>query len=194
MPERVVADDVVPGADARQRRIDDDEPADPRGILSGERIPHYVPDIVGHEVGLVDLEGVQDAGDVVSLGLLVIAPGRPRGESHAAKVRNDHRVPRCQSGGECAPHVARLTVAMQQDHGRPYSTGSDEQGCPIGRDLVRAKAGRKRHHLRGSGGDDDQDSRYHTREHAAPPHPALGVRRRRCRVDWFSVIVVDPLC
>ena len=78
MPERVVADDVVPGADARQRRIDDDEPADPRGILGGQRIPHYVPDIVGHEVGLIDLEGVQDAGDVVSLGLLVIAPGRPR--------------------------------------------------------------------------------------------------------------------
>jgi hypothetical protein len=48
------------------------------GIFRGKRIPNHVAYIVRDQVGLIDLECVEHAGDIVALRLLVVATARPR--------------------------------------------------------------------------------------------------------------------
>jgi hypothetical protein len=92
MPQRMIADDVVPRTDAGQRRVDQDELADAIGMLGGKGVADHVADVVGDEVNLVHLQRVKHSGNVLTLSLFVIAAGRALGEAHAAKIRHHHRV------------------------------------------------------------------------------------------------------
>jgi hypothetical protein len=53
-----------------------DESPDPLGALNGERIADHIADIMGDEIGLCDLQGVQHPCNVACLRLLVEATGR----------------------------------------------------------------------------------------------------------------------
>jgi hypothetical protein len=72
MPKERVFEDLVPRADAWQRRIHQDKASHPSRILSGERITHHVADIVGDKIGPLDAERVEQTGHVAALGLLVV--------------------------------------------------------------------------------------------------------------------------
>src|SRR5262245_65990336 len=89
MPQRMTADDILPWADARQRRVDQDKLADPLRMLSGESVADHVADVVGDEVDMADLQRVEDSGDVLALSLFVVTAGRPLGEDCAAKIWPD---------------------------------------------------------------------------------------------------------
>ena len=125
-------------------------------MLGGERIADHVADIVGDEIGLFDLERVQHPGDIARLGFLVVSARRTRREADAAQVRDDDDVPGCQFGRERRPHVAGLAIAVEQQDGRPLAPDAHMKGRAVGRDLLRAEAGRERRHLR-SGGERKQD-------------------------------------
>jgi hypothetical protein len=60
----------VPGADARQRRVHEDETGKHGRILCRKRITDHVADIVGDEVCPVDVERAEDAGNILTLRLL----------------------------------------------------------------------------------------------------------------------------
>lgn len=76
MPEQGVFENLLPRADAGKRRVYQDESPDPLGALNGERIADHIADIMGDEIGLCDLQGVQHPCNVACLRLLVEATGR----------------------------------------------------------------------------------------------------------------------
>ena len=59
------------------------------GYCAANAIADHVADVVGDEIGAVDLERIEHAGDVAGLRLLVVAAGGLRGEAHAAQVGHD---------------------------------------------------------------------------------------------------------
>ena len=87
MPQRVAANDVIPWADTRKRRIDDHEFSYPVRILGGKGISDHIADVVRYKIDFVDLQRIEHAGHVLRLGLLVVTAGRPRGQPEAAQVR-----------------------------------------------------------------------------------------------------------
>src|SRR5271168_1477296 len=99
MPQRVAADDVVPGADTRYRRIDWDELRYAIGVLRSKGVADHITDVMGNKIDLVDLQRIQNTRDVFTLGLLVIPASRPRRETHAAEIGNDNRVGELQNRG-----------------------------------------------------------------------------------------------
>src|SRR5262245_15589372 len=95
MPKQRVLEDVLPGADAGYRRVDERESSHARWILCRKRVADHVADVVGDEGGASDLEVVEDAGDVMRLRLLVEAAGRLGGEAQVPADRE--RLP-CSRG------------------------------------------------------------------------------------------------
>ncbi len=61
VPEQRVLQNLVPGADAGDRRVHQDQMADPARILGDEGVGDHVADIVGDHVDLADVQGVQHA-------------------------------------------------------------------------------------------------------------------------------------
>jgi hypothetical protein len=152
VPEGVAPGDLLPGPDAWERRVDDDEPLDPPGVLRGERVAHHVADVVGDQINRPEFQCVEHAGDVVALRLLVVAAGGPGREAHPAEVGHDDRVVRRQLRGERRPHVAGLAVAMEQHDRGTAAADPHVEGRSVGRDLPDAEARRERLHLRRGGG------------------------------------------
>jgi hypothetical protein len=72
VPQGRTLQDLVPRSDAWQWRVHHDPARDPRRILRGEGVAHHVADVVGDEVGGLDLEPVEHARDIVALRLLVV--------------------------------------------------------------------------------------------------------------------------
>jgi hypothetical protein len=62
--ERRAANDLVPGPDAGKGSIHDDPFRDAIRILRRERVANHVADVVGDEIGLLDGEAVEHAGNV----------------------------------------------------------------------------------------------------------------------------------
>src|SRR3954463_16692499 len=90
MPEQGTLDDVLPVANARQRRVDYHPPRDPVRILGGESVADHVTDVVGYQIGLVDLEAIENASEVSGLvHLRITGLGMVR-EAHAPQVRHDY--------------------------------------------------------------------------------------------------------
>ena len=77
MPQRMAADDVVPGTYSGQWCVDDDEFLHPLRVLGCERIADQVANIVGNKIDLIDLQRIEQAGNVFALGFLVVASSRP---------------------------------------------------------------------------------------------------------------------
>ena len=107
MPERVTADDVVPrpmpgsGASIRTNL------RDAIGILGGKGVADHVADVVGDKVGLVDLQRVEHAGNILALRLLVVAACRAarRGPCRAGPARSpcDRAASFAASGAHMSP-------------------------------------------------------------------------------------------
>src|SRR5262245_12568211 len=76
MPKQGVLEDFIPGADAGQRRIDQDEMRYAGTVRCCERITDHVADVVRHERSAVDLESIQNPCDIARLRPLVITAGR----------------------------------------------------------------------------------------------------------------------
>ena len=106
--------------------------ANPVGMLGGEGKADHVADIVGDEVGALDSELVEHAGDVAGLGLLVEAARRLRRQAEAAQVGNDDRVVAHQIGRHRRPHVAGLAIAVQQHDRRPLAADANVDGRAVG--------------------------------------------------------------
>ncbi len=134
MPEQRTLEDLVPGPDSRDRRVHQHEMGHPLGLFGHEGVGDHVADIVGDHVDLAHVQGVQHAGDVLALGLLVIARGRVGREAHAAQVGDHHGVGPGQLDRQGLPHVAGFAVAVQQHHGRTVAADADEQPGPVGGD------------------------------------------------------------
>src|SRR5258707_1336452 len=64
MPQRVAARDLVPGPDSGQRRIQQREFGDAVGILGGEGIADHIADVMGDEVGSLNMQRIEQAGDI----------------------------------------------------------------------------------------------------------------------------------
>ena len=73
MPQQRVLEDLLPRPDAGQRRIDQHEARDPLRMLRREGVADHVADVVRDEVGALDLQRIEHAGDVAGLRLLVEA-------------------------------------------------------------------------------------------------------------------------
>jgi hypothetical protein len=134
MPQRVIADDVIPGADARQRRVDQDKLAHAIAMLGGKGVTDHVADIVGDKIDLADFQCVQDSVNVLALSLFVVPTGRPLGKAHAAKIRHDYGVIAHELCGQWRPHVAGLAVAVQQHHSRACAADPHVKLGAVGRD------------------------------------------------------------
>ena len=132
MPERPAADDLLPRADAGQRRVHDGEAGDPLRVLRRQRIADHVADVVGDQRRPRDAERIEQPGHVLPLGLLVVAALGPPGVAHAAQVGDDDAVRRGQFRRERRPHVAGLAIAVQQQHGGPVAAGPHMQGGAVG--------------------------------------------------------------
>ena len=144
MPEQRALFDLVPIADARQRRIDHHPFGDPRRILRGERIADHVADIVRHQIGVLDFQGIHYAGDIHRLVLLGVPGVRMRREAHAAKVRNDDRVGSRQHCRSRRPHVAGIAEAVQHNDRGTTATDAHMDRRAVGLDLLGPEARRKR--------------------------------------------------
>ena len=123
VPQRGAADDLVPGADARQRRVDDNPVHHPRGILRGERIADHVADVVRDQRGAIDLQSVHDARDVAGLRLLVIAARRMRRQTDAAQIGNNN--------GAIFPSAAATGAHMSPVSPKPCSMTTAGPWPPI---------------------------------------------------------------
>src|SRR4029077_21248102 len=143
MPERMAPNDILPRPDAGRRGIDQDKFRDAVGVKSRKRVANHVTDVVCDEVGLVDLQCVEHAGNIFGLRLLVVSAWRPRGEAHSTKVRNDDGVIADQLGGERCPHVASLAVAMQQYDCGAFAADADVNLGAVRGDRLSSKLCRK---------------------------------------------------
>ena len=142
---------LVPVADARQRRVHHDPARDAARKLRRERVADHVADVVRDEIGLLDLQMIEHAGDVERLVLLRVARVRMRRKPHAAKIRRDDRVILHEHRGERRPHVAGIAEAVQQEDGRTLAADAHVQRRAVGRDLFGAEAIGKRLDVRGGG-------------------------------------------
>src|SRR5882724_10855442 len=75
VPKERVLEDFLPRPDARKRRVDQHEARHAIAIPRGEGIPNHVADVMGHERSALDLERIEDAGNVGGLRLLVVTAG-----------------------------------------------------------------------------------------------------------------------
>jgi hypothetical protein len=171
VPQQRALEHLFPGPDARQRRIHDDEAGDPLRVLRREGVADHVAEVVGDEVGLVDPQRVQDAGDVVSLRLLVVAVGGTRRARHPAQVGSDNGVATGEVRRQRSPHVARLAIAVQEDHRGALAADPDMDDRALRLDLPGAEVRGKRLNLRRGGQRQRQgrDSAEHEPNHLWPP-------------------------
>jgi hypothetical protein len=142
VPQQGVLEDLLPGADARQRRVDQHEAMDAIAMLGGEGVADHVADVVGDQVGLGDLQGVEHARHVLPLRLLVVAAGSGLGrQAKTPQVGHDHGMVLGELDGQRLPHVARLAIAVQQHDGRSLAADPDVDRRAVGGDLLGLEIG-----------------------------------------------------
>ena len=108
-------------------------------VLRGEGVADHVTDVVGDECYALDLERIENAGDVVALRFLVVAAGRLGREAHAAQIGNYHRAIALQVVGQRHPHVAGLAIAVQQHDRGSRATDAHMKLRTVRRDLPRVE-------------------------------------------------------
>jgi hypothetical protein len=86
MPEERVFQNLFPRSHTGDGSIDQDKARDARGVERGKGKADHVADVMGHEVGAVDLELSENAGHVEGLRLLVEAAGRLGRKTQSVKV------------------------------------------------------------------------------------------------------------
>ena len=126
VPEAVVFDDVVPGGDAGEGSVHDDEALDFVGVERGVGVGDHDADVVRDDEGAVEAEGGDDGANVGGLCLLVVAAGGAGGAADAAEVGHDDGVVFDEFGGERRPGVAGFGVAVNEDDDGALAGGADE--------------------------------------------------------------------
>ena len=100
---------------ARDRDVEDREPAHGVGVGTGEREGGRAAPVVTDEEEAIDPQMlVYEPPDVGRDGLLVVAAGRPRGVAESAQVGRVHPVARREPRDHVPPLVRRLRNAVQQ--------------------------------------------------------------------------------
>jgi hypothetical protein len=148
MPEQRVFQDLVPRPDAGDGGIDQHEACDACGIERGEGIADHVADVVGHEVGALDLELIENTGHIERLRLLVETAGRLGRQAQSAQIGDQDGMIAREVGGHRRPHVAGLAITVQQNDGRPRSARAHVDRGAIGRHVAGDKSGWKLEHRR----------------------------------------------
>jgi hypothetical protein len=140
MPEQWILEDLLPGADPRQGRINHHKTCDAIGMEGGKGVPNHVANIMGDERGPLDLQHVEDARDVAALRFLVVAAGGLGGQTQAAEIRNNDRAVTHKLLCKRHPHVARLAIAMQKYDCRSRAPNADMQLCSVREDVLSMEA------------------------------------------------------
>jgi hypothetical protein len=143
VPEQRVLEDLLPWPDAGQGGVDQNEARHAAWVLRRKRIADHVADIVRDEVNVVDAQRIEHARHVDTLCLLVKASRGLGRQPHAAQVRHHDGVVARKIGCHGRPHIARLAVAVQQEHRRPGSTRAHMDRGAVGCDLSCAEFGRE---------------------------------------------------
>ena len=138
-------------ARSRQRRVHEGEADDPLGILRGEGVSHHVADVVRHEVRAFDPERVEQAGNILTLCLLVVSSGRAGGEPHPAQIGGNNGVVAGKLRCKRRPHITCLTIPVKQDNRRSLSANPYREGRAIRSDVLNFETGWKRLHICGGG-------------------------------------------
>jgi hypothetical protein len=106
------------------------------------RVADHVADVVGDDLGILDAELVQDAGEIASLrGLRVAVLGMGR-QAHATQVGNHDGVILDERPGERRPHVAGVAETVEQNDRRPGAADADILSPAAHRHLLGAERGR----------------------------------------------------
>lgn len=132
VPEPVVFDDVVPGRDAGEGRVHDDEAVDLVGVEGGIGVGDHDADVMRDDEGVVEAEGGDDGANVGCLSFFVAAAGGAGGTADAAEVGHDDGVGFDEFGGERSPGVAGFGVAVDEDDCGAGAGGADEDVCACG--------------------------------------------------------------
>ena len=74
------------------------------------------------EISLFDPERVEQAGNILTLCLLVVSTLGASGEPHPAQVGSDNRMVVGKLRREWCPHVAGLAITVEQDGRRSLTT------------------------------------------------------------------------
>jgi hypothetical protein len=135
-------------------------------MLGGQGVADHVADVVGDQLGLLDLQRVHHRGDVLALVLLVVAAFRVGREAHAAQVGHDDGVILGQDLGDRRPHVAGVGEAVQQHHRRTGPADPNVQGRAIDGDVAGLEAGGERLRPRGPRSRSNRVERVRARERA----------------------------
>jgi hypothetical protein len=109
----------------------------------------HVADVVRHEARALDPECVEQAGDILTLCLLIVSSSRAGGEPHPAGG-NDGMVAG-ELRGERSPHIACLSIPVKQDDSRSLFADPYRQGRAIRSDVLNFEAGWKRLNICGGG-------------------------------------------
>ncbi len=102
---------------------------------------------MGDEVGSLNMQRIEQAGDIAALGFLVVATRRARRETHAAQIRHDDGVIAREIRRQRRPHIAGIGKAMEQDDRRSMTANPYMQDGLVGGNFLNAKFRRKRLHL-----------------------------------------------
>ena len=106
---------------------------------------------VRYEVGALDPECIEQAGDILTLCLLVVSSGSAGGEPHPAKIRGNNSMIAGKLRRERRPHIACLSIPVKQDDSGSLSADPYRQGRAIRSDVLDFEPGWKRLHISGGG-------------------------------------------
>jgi hypothetical protein len=112
VPQQRAFENVFPGADTGNGGVHHDQSRGAVGIPFGKGIGDHVADVVTDDVGLTNLQRIEDACEIFGLVHVCETIRRHRRQTHPSQVRGDHGVVRHQFGGEWCPHVACVTVPV----------------------------------------------------------------------------------
>ena len=114
----------------------------PRRRQSGHQLAHLLT---------FDLQSIEHACNVMRLRFLVVTAFGAGRQPYAAQIGCDDGVVAGEFRRQRPPHIAGLSIAMEQDDRWPLTTDTDMEGCAVCLDFLGAKVSRLRLNLRRSG-------------------------------------------
>jgi hypothetical protein len=104
-----------------------------------------------HEVRALDPECVEQAGNILTLCLLVVSSSRAAREPHPAQIGGDNSMVMGELRCERHPHIAGLTIPVEQDNCWSLAAHPYRQSRAVRIDVLNSKACWKRLHICGGG-------------------------------------------
>src|SRR5882724_5919904 len=144
MPQQRAFQNIIPRPNPRDGSVHHHE------LCSALRIPlskcksDHVADVMTDNTCACHMKRVQNVCNVFGLIQLLKSMFCNSRQTHATKIRHDHRMIGCERGGKRRPHIARVSKAMQQHHGRSRSANPDMKRCSVSSDLLNTETARVR--------------------------------------------------